>query len=90
MKPKQVDIMGMPMDEWHNKSCVAHFGVGDDWATLYDIESKERGKGHAKELLIAAKAYYEGQGKRVGGTIALNPTMRRLYEKLGYKEYKEE
>lgn len=85
MKPKKITIMSMEMEEWINKSCTAHFGVGDDWATVYYIHSTERGKGHATELLTAAKEYYKG--KRVGGTVALNPAMKHLYKKLGYEEY---
>ena len=37
--------MGMELERWTNKSCVADFGVGNNWATLYSIESKEQGKG---------------------------------------------
>ncbi len=81
--------MGMELDQWVNKSCMANFGVGDDWATLYNIESKEQGKGHATELLIEAKKYYEGLGKKFGGSIALNDRMRKIYQELGIKEYTE-
>jgi len=87
MEIQTVNILGMPLEEWIYKSCIAHFGVGDDWATLYDIESKERGKGHATRLLTEAKKYYELQGKRFGGTVALNDGMKKLYIKLGIKEY---
>ena len=78
----------MELDQWKNKSCVAEFGVGDDFATLYSIESKEEGKGHATELLLEAKSFYEAQGKKVGGDVALNDRMARLYNKVGYEEYK--
>ena len=77
----------MEMEVWTNKSSKAEFGVGDDWATLYRIESTEEGKGHATELLLEAKKFYEAQGKRFGGTIALNSRMAKLYKKLGIKEY---
>ena len=80
-------VLGMPLDRWECGSCVAHFGTGDDWATLYDIESSEKGKGDASNLLLAAKRHYEGEGKKVGGTVALNPTMKHLYDKLGFLEY---
>ena len=39
------------------------------------------------ELLRIAKEYYEKQGKKVGGTVALNMIMRKLYQKIGIKEY---
>lgn len=81
------NIMGMELEEWTNNSCVAHFGIGDDWATLYDIKSKEQGKGHATELLIMAKKYYEKQGKKFGGSVALNDRMRKIYQKLKIEEY---
>lgn len=80
-------ILGMEVEEWVYRSCVAHFGVGDNWATLYDIESGEPGKGHATVLLVIAKAHYQKQGKKVGGTIALNERMAKIYERLGIEEY---
>lgn len=87
MKREIVDAMGMPLEQWTNESCVATFGVGDDWATLYEIHSSEEGKGHATVLLTEAKKYYEAQGKRFGGSVALNERMRNIYRRLGIKEY---
>ena len=84
---REVNIAGMILIEWSYMSCIAHFATGDDWATLYDIKSKEQGKGHATELMKQAKIYYEKQGKKVGGTVALNNAMRKLYKKLNYHEY---
>ena len=87
MKHKMVHLLGMELEEWTHKSCTAHFGVGDTWATLYDIQSKEEGKNHATELLLEAKAFYESQGKKFGGSIALNERMRKIYQKLQIKEF---
>ena len=39
MNVRDVVEMGMPMEYWEHKSCVASFGVGSDWATLYHTES---------------------------------------------------
>lgn len=88
LRPRPVTVLGMELDQWTYQSCVAHFGVGKEWATLYGIESTEPGKGHATELLTQAKKYYEGLGKRVGGTIALNGRMRKIYERLGITEHR--
>ena len=82
-----VNVLGMELERWTNKSCVADFGVGDNWATLYSIKSNEEGKGHATELLVEAKKYYEGQGKKFGGDVALNNRMKKIYQELGIKEY---
>jgi hypothetical protein len=84
-----VNIMGMELEEWINESCIAHFGMGDDWATLYTIESKEKNKGHATELLIEAKKYYENLSKKFGGSVALNDIMKHIYQKLNILEYSE-
>lgn len=87
---RHVKILNMPLQEWQYESCTAHFATGDDpkkWATAYDVESKEEKKGHATELLRQAKEYYEKQGRFVGGTVALNPHMKSIYQKLGYHEY---
>jgi len=87
-KPRRIkDVLGMELDEWRYKSCLAHVGTGKDWATLYLIESQQEGKGHATELLLIMKNYYEHQGKRFGGSVALNERMARLYKKYGVYEY---
>ena len=88
MKPVKKNILGMELEEWTNKSCIAHFGVGVNWATLYEISSQQKRQGHATELLKEAKKYYEKLNKVVGGSVALNSVMGNLYKKLGYKEYK--
>ena len=87
MEHKKVNVMGMDMEEWTHKSCVVEVAEGDDWATIYGVISKERGKGHATELLTEMKKYYTSQGKRFGGTVALNKAMKHIYEKLGITEY---
>lgn len=90
MEHKKVNILGMELDVWKHKSCSAEFGTGKDWATLYLIESTEPGKGHAIELLTEAKRYYEEQGLKFGGNVALNSRMKKLYQRLNIKEYLEE
>jgi hypothetical protein len=87
MNISQITALGMPLEVWEHKSCRAEFGVGDDWATLYGIQSKIKNKGHATELLIEARKHYEAQGKKFGGTVALSEPMAHIYKKLGIKEY---
>lgn len=84
---KKVEIMGMELEEWSYKSCVAHFGVEATWSTLYKIVSSVKNQGQATLLLTVAKKYYEKRGKKFGGTVALNPVMRYIYKKLNIKEY---
>lgn len=79
--------MGMELEEWIYFSCTAHIAEGNDWATLYDIQSEVKRQGHAEHLLKEAKKYYEEQGKRFGGSVALNRAMANLYKKLGIHEY---
>ncbi len=86
-KPQKVNVLGMELDEWRHESCLAHIGIGDDWATVYKINSEMPGLGHATELLLIMKSYYERQGKRFGGSVALNERMARLYKKCGIREY---
>lgn len=80
--------MGLETDVWKHKSCTAEFGFGADWVTLYLIESKQEGKGHATELLREAKKHYKKAGMRFGGSIAINEIMSHIYKKLRIKEYK--
>jgi len=84
---EQREILGMVGDHWVNESCTAFFGVGETWATLYSIESRDEGKGHATELLKTAKSYYEGKGLKFGGSVALNNRMSKIYQRLEIKEY---
>ena len=83
----KINQLGMELDEWKFESCIAHFGIGDDFATLYDIVSGVKRKGHATTLLTEAKEYYEDKGLKFGGSVALNENMRNLYVKLGIEEY---
>lgn len=87
MKQEEVEEQGMPLIRWTHESCIAHFAVGDTWASLYDIRSKEEGRGHATQLLVAAKGQYEREGKTFGGTVALNDRMHKIYKRLGITEY---
>ncbi len=91
MKQEPVEQLGMPLIRWTHESCVAHFAVGEAdghrYATLYDIRSREEGRGHATHLLSAAKEQYEREGRRFGGTVALNDRMHKIYKRLGITEY---
>lgn len=87
MKVRRVSCFGMETDEWKHKSCTAEVGFGPGWATLYLIESKDEGKGHATELLQTAKKFYKKMGMKFGGSVALNDTMKHIYKKLKIKEY---
>lgn len=88
VKPQKFKRMGMELDKWFHKSCIAFVGLGKDWATLYIIKSEHEGRGHATELCRMMKSYYEKQGLRFGGTVALNDKMEHIYKKTGIKEYK--
>lgn len=80
--------MGMQLILVKWKSCTATFGEGPGWATIYSIDSSEKEQGHAQELLIQMKAYYSLLDKKMASTVALNPTMEHILEKLSIKEYK--
>ena len=86
-QPQKIIEMGMELDGWRYKSCVANCGVGDNWATVYYIKSGEEGKGHATKLLLMMKKYYEARGLFFGGSVALNDRMQKLYQKCGVFEY---
>jgi len=86
-KPRSVEILGMELDEWWYKSCSAHVATDTSWATIYDIQSRQEGQGHATNLLLIMKSYYERLGKAFGGSVALNARMEWLYRKCGIREY---
>jgi hypothetical protein len=84
------NILGMELEQWKYESCTANFAVGEDWATLYDIQSDDEGKGHATQLLTDARHHYNAiGGKKFGGSVALNDRMKLLYKHLGIEEYAE-
>jgi len=88
MKRGKVNVMGMELERWSHKDSFIDVAEGDDWATVYMAESKVKEKGHMQELLLEAKKHYEDNGKKFGGSVALNPAMRHIYQKLGIKEYR--
>lgn len=75
------------------EGCIAEVSVNDTekWATVYSIETvpSERNRGLATELMKQLKKIFEDKGYKFGGTVALNPAMKRVYEKSGVKEYAE-
>lgn len=77
----------MEQDRWENKSCICCIAEWDDWATIYSIMSKEKGKWHAQELLVEAKKYYEARGKVFGSSVSLSPAMSHILKKLNIVEY---
>jgi hypothetical protein len=87
----KVRQMGMELERWSYKGCVADFGLGEEdghtYATLFVIESETKRKGYATSILAQAKKHYEDQGRKFGGTVALNDGMRRIYKKLNIEEY---
>lgn len=87
MKPEKVNHIGMELERWTNKSCVADIGAGEDWATIFSITSGEKGKGHGTELLLEMKKHYEAEGKKFGSSVALSGAMKHLLTKLNIEEY---
>ncbi len=87
MEMKKVNSMGMKLDRWTHKSCVADIGTGNGWATVYVISSDEEGMGHATELLTKLKKHYESLNKKFGSSVALSSGMRHILQKLNIVEY---
>lgn len=84
---KSVEVMGMNLIRITYRSCIAHVACDPDWATIYDINSSEQGKGHCQELLKQAKEFYSQHGKVFGSTVALNDAMKHILQKLEIVEY---
>lgn len=87
MKMTKIVSLGMELEQWELNSCKAQIGTGIDFATVFFIESKEEGKGHATELLTKLKIHYEGLGKDFGSSVALSKGMKHLLKKLNITEY---
>lgn len=65
-------------------NCLANAGVGEDWFTVYLIETNpaHRNKGEAQELLKAIKAKCEEKGKKLRLFCPMNPIIEHICEKL--------
>lgn len=81
------NILGNDLRVFRYESCIMQVGEGDNWATIYFMESKEKGKGHGTHLLNIAKIYYQWRKLRFGSSVALSPAMRHLLQKLQIHEY---
>jgi hypothetical protein len=82
------EVLGMPLTKFEYKGVYGHLSEGDDWATIYNIQSANPGNGEAQEALMILKNLYSD--KRFGSTVALNPTMKHILEKLEITEYDDE
>ena len=83
-----VNLLGMDLLEVRYKGVEAHFGEGEDWITLYLVSSANEGRGEVQEML--RQMMQRCGGKKFGGSIALCPAMRHIYQKLEIMEYAEE
>jgi hypothetical protein len=84
---EEVKVMGMDLFKFTHKGVSGHLFVNNKHATIYDVMSKNRNKGECLETLGMLKEEYEANNKIFGGTVALNPTMKHIYQKLEIKEY---
>ena len=83
---RQVNALGMDLTLFQYKGVSGSLAEGDDWATMYSIESANEGRGECQECLLLLKEHYEAQGKRFGSSVALNPRMRHILQKLDIYE----
>lgn len=93
IKRKEIKSVGMPLVQYkanHVQVIVAE-GVenGRKWATIYEVvcEPNFRNQGRTQAVLSALKRKYEAEQYEFGSTVALNPTMAHILEKLKIKEY---
>jgi hypothetical protein len=87
---KPAKVLGMELFEFAHKGVTGHLYVDDKHATIYDVMSANRNKGECLETLGMLKAASEANNKIFGGTVALNPTMKHIYQKLEITEYDNE
>ena len=87
MKHQTKNILGMSLECWENKGVEIEIAEFPDTATIYSVRSKIEGKGFATETLTWLQGHYEGQGKSLCSSVALNDRMARILKKLGIKEY---
>ena len=89
MQISKITELGMTLDACTYKTCYANVGIGNDFATIYYIETLkiDRNKGYATELILQMKKHYKKLGKKFGTSVALSPQMQHLIKKLKLKEY---
>lgn len=84
----KITEMGMELDLWKYESCVCRMGVGEDFATIYHIESEDKNKGHATMLIKIMRIIYFGEKKEFATSVALSAPMKHIVKKLNLTEYK--
>lgn len=72
------------LDDGH---CVANVGIGEDWLTVYLIETEEgfRGRGEARKLLEEIKNVCDKKGKLMYMWCPMNKAVGHLCESIGIK-----
>ena len=88
----EVEILGMPLTLFAYKGVTGTLTEVEEegWATIYSVKSSTTGKGQCQECLRLLKEHYEAKGLRFGCSVALNPAMRHILQKLGIHEYSDD
>ena len=90
---KETKSLGMPLVQYKAKhvQVIIAEGVenGRKWATIYEVvcEPNFRNQGRSQAVLSALKRKYEAEQYEFGCTVAINPTMAHILDKLKNKEY---
>jgi len=72
--------MGFEQIIARHKGVLITLAEGRDWVSIYSCESSNRGKGEVQEAIRIIKVDF--QGKKLCGSIPLNPTMKHIYDKM--------
>lgn len=86
IKYKQVRIMGMDLTEAYFKGVYMQLAKGDDWVSIYLVESKNAGQGEVQQMIDIIRGDFPG--KRLLSSAPLNNAMKHILDKKGV-EYAE-
>lgn len=73
--------MGMETIDAYYKGVFMNLAEGHDWVSIYLCESKNKGKGEVQEMIKLLREDFKG--KKVCGSVPLNPVMKHIYDKCG-------
>lgn len=78
---KQVHSMGMDLIEARYKGVFMQLAEGDDWVSIYLVESSNPGKGEVQQMIDIIRGDYPT--KRLTASAPLNDVIKHIFDKKG-------
>ena len=84
IKYKETTLGGMMAEPIYlatYKNVMMTLAEGDNWVSIYSVNSLNSGKGEVQEMIDLIKEDFSD--KKLHGSVPLNSTMKHIYDKKG-------